>query len=748
MLDYWRQRLPGRFYIELQRLGRAGEREYVARAVEAAAAHAVPVVATNDVCFLERSDFEAHETRVCIAQGVTLDDPSRARTYSEEQYLRSPAEMAELFADLPEAVANTVEIAKRCSLEVDVGKVFLPDFVAEDRTPPRELLEQRATSGLVAARAPSSSSHPMQCRAIASGSHVRSTSSARWASKGYFLIVADFIAWARANAIPVGPGRGSGVGSLVAYALGITNLDPLAHDLLFERFLNPERVSLPDFDIDFCIDGRDRVIDYVGQRYGRERVAQIATYGTMAARAVVRDVGRALGLPYGYVDRIAKLIPFEIGITLDKAIADDEELREVYENDEEVRGLIDLAKRLEGLARNVGTHAGGVVIAPKPITEYMPLYADADGALLTQLDKDDLEAIGLIKFDFLGLKTLTIIDKAVAAINRERAVRGEPALNIDAIPVDDAKTYELLRQCRTTAVFQLESLGMRDLIKRLQPDRFDDLTAIVALFRPGPMQMADEFIARKHRAGATPDYLHPRLETTLKPTYGVILYQEQVMQIAQVLAGYSLGGADLLRRAMGKKKPEEMAEQRSVFLKGATERGVEPARANHIFDQMETFAGYGFNKSHAAAYALIAYQTAWLKTHYPEGYMAAVLTADMDNTDRLVVLKNELTRNMGMVLEPPDVNRSILTFTVAGPKRISYGLGALKGVGPGAVEAIVNEREARGPYTSVVDLCRRVDLTKINRRVLEALAKSGALDSARRESRHADAGHSQCAASG
>ena len=727
MLDYWQKLLPGRYYIELQRLGRAGEREYLARAVEAAAAHAVPVVATNDVCFLARDDFEAHETRVCISQGVTLNDPSRTRSYSEQQYLRSPAEMSELFADLPEAIANTVEIAKRCSLEVDVGKVFLPDFVAEDRTPPREFLERRAAQGLeqrlVELEIPPDAAPRYRERLAREIAVI-----CKMGFEGYFLIVADFIAWARGNAIPVGPGRGSGVGSLVAYALGITNLDPLAHDLLFERFLNPERVSLPDFDIDFCIDGRDRVIDYVGQRYGRERVAQIATYGTMAARAVVRDVGRALGLPYGYVDRIAKLIPFELGITLDKAIADDEELRKVYENDEEVRGLIDLAKRLEGLARNVGTHAGGVVIAPLPITEYMPLYADADGALLTQLDKDDLEAIGLIKFDFLGLKTLTIIDKAVAAINRESAARNEPPLNIDAIPVNDAKTYELLRQCRTTAVFQLESLGMRDLIKRLQPDRFDDLTAIVALFRPGPMQMADEFIARKHRAGATPDYLHPRLETILKPTYGVILYQEQVMQIAQILAGYSLGGADLLRRAMGKKKPEEMAEQRSVFLKGATERGVEAGRANHIFDQMETFAGYGFNKSHAAAYALIAYQTAWLKAHYPEAYMAAVLTADLDNTDRLVVLKDELKR-MGIVLEPPDVNASVLPFTVPGPKRISYGLGALKGVGPSAVEAIVAERDARGRFTGLVDLCRRVDLTKINRRVLEALAKSGALDS-------------------
>jgi DNA polymerase-3 subunit alpha len=728
VLQRWRERLPGRFYIELQRLGRAGEHDYLARAVELAAAARAPVVATNEVCFLSRADFEAHETRVCISQGVTLADPGRVRGYSEEQYLRSAEEMIELFADLPEAVANTVEIAKRCSLEVEMGKVFLPDFVAEDRTPPREYIARRAEAGLERRL------EELKIAPDAAGPYRERLAReigviCKMGFEGYFLIVADFIAWARENSIPVGPGRGSGVGSLVAYALGITNLDPLAHDLLFERFLNPERVSMPDFDIDFCIDGRDRVIGYVAQRYGRERVAQIATYGTMAARAVVRDVGRALGLAYGYVDRIAKLIPFEIGITLDKAIADDEELRSVYEKEEEVRGLIDLAKRLEGLARNVGTHAGGVVIAPLPITEYMPLYADADGALLTQLDKDDLEAMGLIKFDFLGLKTLTIIDKAVATINRERGQRGEPPIDVDAIPVDDPKTYELLRQCRTTAVFQLESLGMRDLIKRLQPDRFDDLTAIVALFRPGPMQMADEFIARKHRRdGAIPDYLHPRLEATLKTTYGVILYQEQVMQIAQILAGYSLGGADLLRRAMGKKKPEEMAQQRAVFLKGAIERGVEEARATHIFDLMEMFAGYGFNKSHAAAYALIAYQTAWLKTHFPEAYMAAVLTADLDNTDRLVVLKDELKR-MGIVLEPPDVNRSVLAFTVAGAKRISYGLGALKGVGPGAVEAIVAERDANGAYTSLIDLTRRVDLTKINRRVLEALVRSGALDS-------------------
>jgi DNA polymerase-3 subunit alpha len=726
VLDYWRTLLPQRFYVELQRLGRPGESAYLGRAVELAAASGVPVVATNDVCFLGRDDFEAHETRVCIGQGATLDDPSRTRRYSEEQYLKSGPDMATLFADLPEALANTVEIAKRCSLELDLGRVFLPDFSADDGSAPRAYLKSRAERGLeerVRQLGIGAADEPRYRERLARELEVI----VKMGFEGYFLIVADFIAWARANSIPVGPGRGSGVGSLAAYALGITNLDPLAHDLIFERFLNPERVSLPDFDIDFCIEGRDRVIDYVSGRYGRERVSQIVTYGTMAARAVVRDVGRALGMPYGYVDRIAKLIPFELGITLDKALADDPELRSVYEKEDEVRALIDLAKRLEGLARNVGTHAGGVVIAPAPLTEYMPLYA-AESGMLSQLDKDDLEAIGLIKFDFLGLKTLTVIDKALAAINAERAARGEERVDIDAIPMDDAKTYDLLRHCRTTAVFQLESLGMRDLIKKLQPDRFDDLTAIVALFRPGPMQMATEFINRKHRKdGAVVDYLHPKLEGILKPTYGVILYQEQVMQIAQVLAGYSLGGADLLRRAMGKKKPEEMAKQREVFVKGATERGVEAQRAAYIFDLMETFAGYGFNKSHAAAYALIAYQTAWLKAHFTEAYMAAVLTADIDNTDRLVVLKDDC-KQFGIALEPPDVNTSVFAFTVPGARRIRYGLGALKGVGQGAVDAIVSEREAHGPFKSMIDLCRRVDLQKINRRVLEALVRSGALD--------------------
>ncbi len=726
-LDYWRTLLPDRFYVELQRLGRAGEADYLERAVVLAADHGVPVVATNDVCFLERDDFEAHETRVCIAQGTTLGDANRARNYSEEQYLKGPAQMAVLFADLPEALENTVEIAKRCNLEVELGRVFLPDFPLPENASTRSYLTDRAESGLAERfeqlAVPEGDRGPYRDRLARELEVI-----VKMGFEGYFLIVADFIAWAKSNAIPVGPGRGSGVGSLVAYALGITNLDPIAHDLLFERFLNPERVSLPDFDVDFCIEGRDRVIDYVSGRYGRDRVAQIVTYGTMAARAVVRDVGRVLGMPYGYVDRIAKLIPFEIGITLDKAIADDDELRSVYESEDEVRALIDLAKRLEGLARNIGTHAGGVVIAPAPLTEFMPLYSEAEGGMLTQLDKDDLESIGLIKFDFLGLKTLTIIDKAVATINRDREAQGEPPVDMDAVPVDDLDTFELIKQCRTTAVFQLESMGMRDLIKRLQPDRFDDLTAVVALFRPGPMRMAEEFINRKHAQGAVVDYLHPRLEATLKPTYGVILYQEQVMQIAQVLAGYTLGGADLLRRAMGKKKPEEMAEQRAVFLKGATERGVDAGQANHIFDLMETFAGYGFNKSHAAAYALVAYQTAWLKAHYPEAFMAAVMTADIDNTDRLVVLKDDCTKH-AITLEPPDVNRSVFAFTVAGKGRITYGLGALKGVGQSVVETIVAEREANGAFRSLLDLCRRVDLQKLNRRVLEALVRSGALDS-------------------
>ncbi len=686
------------------------------------------MVASNDVRFLAKSEYDAHETRVCIAQSRTLDDTDRPREYSEEQYLKTAKEMIALFADIPEAVENTLEIAKRCSFELDFDQVYLPQFeVGEAETPAshldaqarRGLNTQLAKAGLEAQR------EAYESRLLHELGVIK-----EMGFEGYFLIVADFIKWSRENAIPVGPGRGSGAGSLVAYALGITNLDPIEHDLLFERFLNPERVSMPDFDIDFCIEGRDRVIDYVSKRYGRDRVSQIITYGTMAAKAVVRDVGRVLGMPYGYVDRIAKLIPFEIGITLARALEDEEELRNLYESEEEVSGLIDRAMQLEGLARNAGTHAGGVVIAPDALTEFMPLYSDQFGAPLTQLDKDDLEAIGLVKFDFLGLKTLTIIDHAVASINQIRAASQQGPIDLDDLAFDDAKTYQLLNSCQTTAVFQLESRGMRDLIKRLRPDCFDDLVAILALFRPGPLQsgMVDEFIERKHApSDAHIDYMHPKLQPALQSTYGVILYQEQVMQIAQVLAGYSLGGADLLRRAMGKKKPEEMAKQRSIFQQGSESRGIPAAQASAIFDLMEKFAGYGFNKSHSAAYALIAFQTAWLKAHYPAAFMAAAMTADIDNTDKLVVLKEECN-SLSIALIPPNINESEYEFSVADDRSVKYGLGAVKGVGRGIVENLIAERRSNGPYANLLDLCRRLGSTKLNRRVLEALVRCGALD--------------------
>ena len=552
---------------------------------------------------------------------------------------------------------------------------------------------------------------------------------------GYFLIVADFIRWARANGVPVGPGRGSGAGSLVAYSLGITDIDPLKYDLLFERFLNPERVSMPDFDIDFCMDGRDRVIEYVSQKYGRERVSQIITYGTMAAKAVVRDVGRVLGMGYGYVDKIAKLIPFELGITLDDAIEKEPELKRLYKEDEEIKNLIDLARSLEGLTRNAGMHAGGVVIAPSKLTEFAPLYADdKGGSVVTQFDKDDVEAAGLVKFDFLGLRTLTVIDRAVKIINARRSAARRGAARHRQLPMDDQATYDLMAEAKTTAVFQLESRGMKDLIRRLKPDRFEDIVALVALFRPGPLEsgMVGDFIDRKHSRNdphAPPiDYLHPSLQPVLAPTYGVILYQEQVMQIAQVLAGYTLGGADLLRRAMGKKKPEEMAKQRGNFVSGAVKNNVPEEQAAYIFDLMEKFAGYGFNKSHSAAYALLSYQTGWLKTHEAASYMAAVLSADMDHTDKVVGMLYDCRKEVGLTVLPPHVNLSSYEFAVVDDKTIRYGLGAIKGVGEGAVEAIVSERRAHGDFASLEDLCRRLDLSKINRRVLEALIKSGSLD--------------------
>ena len=730
ILEQWLSWFPGRYYLELHRVGRADENVHVGRAVNLASTCQIPVVATNDVRFISREDFEAHEARICIQQGRTLDDPTRPRDYTEDQYLKPPREMAELFADLPEALANSVEIAQRCSFQLALGQPRLPDFQVPEGKGAAGHLQEQARSGFQNRGTGSMTDRTAGPDEYEARLEQELEVICDMGFEGYYLIVADFIGWARDNGIPVGPGRGSGAGSLVAYALGITDLDPIEHDLLFERFLNPERVSMPDFDIDFCIEGRDRVIEYVAQRYGRDRVSQIITFGSMAARAVVRDVGRALGMPYGYVDRIAKLIPFVLGITLEKALADDEELRGLYEGEEDVRTLIDLARQLEGLARNAGTHAGGVVISPEPLTEFIPLYCEPDGGSLTQLDKDDVEAIGLVKFDFLGLKTLTIIDCALGSINRERRASDvAPILSRD-IPVNDPQTYDLLKSCRTTGVFQLESRGMRDLIRRLQPDCFDDLVAILALFRPGPLQsgMVDDFIDRKHGKDSKPvQYFHPTLEPVLKGTYGVILYQEQVMQIAQILAGYSLGGADLLRRAMGKKKPEEMAQQRSIFLVGATERGIEPALSSHVFDLMENFAAYGFNKSHSAAYALIACQTAWLKTHYPAAFMAAVLTADMDNTDKLVILHDDCS-HLGIGLEVPNINVSRFEFTIAGECTISYGLGAIKGVGQAVIENVIAEREANGAYVSLIDLCRRVDQQRLNRRVLEALVRAGALD--------------------
>ena len=734
-LDQWLEVFDNRFYIELQRVGRPQEEAYIAASVSLASRRGVPVVATNDVRFLKGDDFESHEARVCIHDGALLADSGRQRRYTQQQYLRTPQEMAALFADVPEALANSVGIAQRCSLVLKLGEVRLPQYpVPEGLTTAQFLraesdrglqqrlavMAERGGEGAAADRAQYNERLRLELDVIC-----------QMGFEGYFLIVADFIRWARENGVPVGPGRGSGAGSLVAYSLGITDLDPIAHDLLFERFLNPERVSMPDFDVDFCMDGRDRVIDYVAVKYGRERVSQIITYGTMAAKAVVRDVGRVLGMSYGYVDKIAKLIPFELGITLDDALTKEPELKRLYDTEEEIKNLIDLARSLEGITRNAGMHAGGVVIAPSVLTDFAPLYCDESGSnVVTQFDKDDVEAAGLVKFDFLGLRTLTIIDWALKIINGIRAQRGEPPLDVNTVPMDDPRTFALLKACSTTAVFQLESRGMKDLVRRLQPDRFGDIVALVALFRPGPLQsgMVDDFIDRKHGKIDGPiDYLHPSLKPVLEPTYGVILYQEQVMQIAQVLAGYTLGGADLLRRAMGKKKPEEMAKQRSIFVDGSVARGVDPKLAAHIFDLMEKFAGYGFNKSHSAAYALLSYQTGYLKAHYPAAFMAAVLSADMDHTDKVVTLIMECAE-IGLQVKPPDVNHSLYEFAVGSERTIRYGLGAVRGVGRGAVEELLAQRDKHGPFKSIEDLCRRLDLQKVNRRVLEALIRSGSLD--------------------
>ncbi len=745
----WQRHTGERLHLELVRTGREGEQAFNAFALHAASARGIPVVASNDVRFLDRDGFEAHEARVCIASGRVLDDPRRPRDYTAEQYLKSGDEMAALFADAPDAVDNAIALATRCNLELSLGTYFLPAFPVPSGETLDSWIRARAREGLERRLA----RHP-----LAPGK-TRADYDARLESEldvivgmgfpGYFLIVADFINWAKDHDIPVGPGRGSGAGSLVAWALGITDLDPLPYDLLFERFLNPERVSMPDFDIDFCMDRRDEVIDYVAAKYGRDRVSQIITYGTMAAKAVVRDAGRVLGFPYGFVDGIAKLVPMTLGISLDDALGRTEksrhdenwrsdELIARYQAEDDVRDLIDLALQLEDLTRNAGKHAGGVVIAPSPLSDFCPLFAEHDGQgggrnPVTQFDKDDVETIGLVKFDFLGLRTLTIIDWAVKAINRGKAGTGNgergtvKALDISAIPLDDPATYELFARGDTVAVFQFESRGMRELLRRAQPDRFDDLIALVSLFRPGPMDLIPDFIERKH-GRAEVEYPHPLLEPVLAPTYGVVVYQEQVMQTAQILAGYSLGGADLLRRAMGKKKPEEMAKERAKFEAGALEHhGLQPKDSGPIFDLLEKFAGYGFNKSHAAAYALVSYQTAWLKAHYPAEFMAAVLSSDMDNTDKVVGFLDE-ARAMGLEVLPPDVNASAYMFEAKAADTIRYGLGAVKGVGRGACEAIVEAREGGGAFADLLDFCKRVDSTRLNKRALEALVNAGALD--------------------
>lgn len=735
-IDFYQEHFPNHFYLELTRTGRADEESYLHFALDIAEQYDLPVVATNEVVFLTSDEFDAHEIRVAIHDGYTLEDPRRPKNYSPQQYLRTEEEMCELFKDIPEALQNSVEIAKRCNVTVRLGEYFLPNFPTGDLTI-EDFLVKKSQEGLeerLEFLFPDEKVRLEKRPDYDDRLQIELDVINQMGFPGYFLIVMEFIQWSKDNDIPVGPGRGSGAGSLVAYALKITDLDPLEYDLLFERFLNPERVSMPDFDIDFCMDKRDRVIDHVAEMYGRDAVSQIITFGTMAAKAVIRDVGRVLGHPYGFVDRISKLVPPDPGMTLAKAFDAEPQLPELYAADEDVKELIDMCRILEGCTRNAGKHAGGVVISPTTITDFAPIYCDSEGNFpVTQFDKNDVETAGLVKFDFLGLRTLTIIDWALGLINPRLKKEGKEPVRIEAIPLDDPSSFRLLQNSETTAVFQLESRGMKDLIKRLQPDCFEDIIALVALFRPGPLQsgMVDNFIDRKHgrEEVSYPDstWQHESLKETLEPTYGIILYQEQVMQIAQILAGYTLGGADMLRRAMGKKKPEEMAKQRSIFKSGAESIGVDGELAMKIFDLVEKFAGYGFNKSHSAAYALVSYQTLWLKTHYPAEFMAAVMTADMDNTEKVVGLVDECIR-MNLKVLPPDVNSGLYRFNVNEDGAIVYGIGAIKGVGEGPIENIIACREQSGYFKDLFDFCARVDLKKCNKRVIEKLIQAGALD--------------------
>ncbi|MBE2171658.1 DNA polymerase III subunit alpha [Acinetobacter oleivorans] len=736
LLEAWLEKFGNRVYLALTRTDRPGEEDFIQEAAKLAAQYNVGVVAHNDVHFVEKEDFEAHEARVCIADGYVLADNRRPRIYSPEQHFKTSDEMIELFSDIPSAIENTYHIAKRCNVKLQLGTYFLPDYPIPDGFTIDTYFEHLSKVGLEERL---NYLYPVEKRGE-DWPEIRKPYDERidyevgiilkMGFPGYFLIVMDFIQWAKNNGVPVGPGRGSGAGSLVAYSLKITDLDPLRYDLLFERFLNPERVSMPDFDVDFCIAGRDRVIDYVSRTYGREAVSQIATFGTMAAKGAIRDVARVLGKSYGLADRISKMVPTKpLGVDLATAIDMEPQLKDIVTNpsnpdNDDASEIWEMALKLEGVTRNTGKHAGGVVIAPGKITDFSAVLCDADGTnRVAQYDKDDVEAAGLVKFDFLGLRNLTVIEDAIQNINKNRDSNDQ--LNILHVPLDDAKAYSVFADANTTAVFQFESVGMKRMLKEARPSKFEEIIAFVSLYRPGPMDLIPDFIHRMH--GGDFEYLHPLLEGVLEPTYGIMVYQEQVMQTAQICAGYTLGGADLLRRAMGKKKPEEMVKQRQIFLEGAAEKGIDESTANHIFDYMEKFAGYGFNKSHAAAYALVAYHTAWLKAHYPAEFMAAVMTSEMQNTDSVVFLIDDC-RNNNLEVLPPSVNMSTYHFHASNDKTIVYGLGAIKGVGEQAMQSVIDSRRQFGSYTDLFDFCHRIDLKKINKRTLEALIRAGALD--------------------
>ncbi|MEO1956419.1 MAG: DNA polymerase III subunit alpha [Methylophilaceae bacterium] len=730
----WSELFPNRFYLEVQRaadvVNTAKQETHVQHVLSIASNLNLPVVATHPIQFITQDDFQAHEARTCIADGYMLADRRRPKKFSDEQYFKTQAQMAELFADIPEALANTIQIAKRCNLTLTLGESCLPDFPTPEGQDLQTYLAGESIKGLhtrLAQLFPDETVRAAQFDAYKQRLDFECGIIGQMGFPGYFLIVADFINWAKNNGVPVGPGRGSGAGSLVAYSLGITDLDPLEYNLLFERFLNPERVSMPDFDIDFCQDGRGRVIDYVKKKYGFDSVSQIATFGTMAAKAVIRDVGRVLDLPFNFVDGVAKLIPLELGITLKSALAKEPQLQERHDKEEEVAKLLELALRLEGVVRNVGMHAGGVLIAPGKISDYSAVYCQENGdGLVSQYDKDDVEAVGLVKFDFLGLRTLTILDMAVDNANTQRLIEGDPPLELEVLPLDDKATFRLLKQSNTTAVFQLESKGMKDMLKQAKPDCFEDIIALVALYRPGPMDLIPDYCRRKHGQQRVV-YPHPSTEVILKETYGIAVYQEQVMQIAQVVAGFSLGAADLLRRAMGKKKPEEMVKQREIFNEGAQKNNLSLQQSNDLFDLLEKFAGYGFNKSHAAAYALVAYQTAYLKAHYPAAFLAATMSADMNNTDSIRIFFDDCAPNEVEVL-PPDVNQSAYRFKPLSKNQILYGLGAVKGTGSVAIDLMIAAREEGGPFKDLFDFCSRLDLRKVNRRVVESLIRAGAFD--------------------